>query len=387
LIRTHLTSVNTHYNSPQAQSQSKNLDPAGTATEDERRDKDTMDEEAAAKRFGRFTGLLLAVLLASTFLLHGQLAALWVYQRGHGGAALLLMGAAFLNKQTAETVPLVIVATEIGRRRFGRAATIGAGWTVCMCAAVITTQGLSDGAFVKNAFGSVAQWAGPGQAWVLLQGTAWQGVVAFVAGALTWGDERLTLLRRCAAVSFVLALFSSAEAYAYVDYYLEAFAMACVLAVGFLAGGSHKRLRIGWLGLALGMSVNDLWSAVRRYPEVWTQKAQEWNRLMACLGELSEPVLMKDAYVAVRQSPALFALHPRQLETLRRAGEFDDSALLERIAAGKVDAIIASFLLAVESQNWRFPVRRLEAARGRYVLEKICAVPARTLFVYCPTRR
>ena len=509
--------MTTQYNDPQTQSQSKNLDPAGAATEDARRDKDMMNDGAAAKLLSGLTGLLLAVLLASACLLHGQLvakldfdgellptdaealyglrcvregrspyhdfsrpphvvalygplfyavpgtvarllntswmgmvvtgrcytygawfgvaaliyalarqagnarlpamagallwlsgalapqwaiayrpdsvavlcslAALWVYQRGHGGAAVVLMGAAFLHKQTAVTLPLVVVATEIGRRRFGWAATVAAGWAVCVLAAVIATQRLSDGAFVKNAFGAVGQWAGPEQAWVLLQGAVWQGAVAFAAGALMCGDERLTLLRRCFAVSFALALLSSAKAGAYVNYYLESYAIACVLAAGFLAGGSHKRLRIGWLSLALVMSVNGLWSAARRFPEGWTQPAQEWDRLAACLGELSDRVLVEDAYVAVRQSPSLFALHPRQLETLRQAGKFDDSALLERISAGKLDAIIASFPFAVEGQNRQFPARWLEAARGQYVLEKTCALPARTLFVYRPANR
>jgi hypothetical protein len=91
--------------------------------------------------------------------------------------------------------------------------------------------------------------------------------------------------------------------------------------------------------------------------------------------------------LAVRQSPALVTLHPQQLETQRRAGKFDDSAMLERIAAGKPDAIVASLPLAVENQNRQFPLRWLEAARGRYVLEKNCTVPARTLFVYRSTNR
>lgn len=340
-----------------------------------------------------------------------SLVALWVYQRGQQpiavAAAVALLVAAFLHKQTAVAVLLVIVVSEMGRGRVGRAAAVLGGWTICVLVAVTVTQVLTGGAFVKNVFGAAMLWVAPGQVWAFLQEAIIAGAAAFTGGALAYGvtrgDGRLRLLRLGFAVSFELALVTSVKAGANLNYYLEPFAMACVLTGGLLRDGTQpatgrftRRLCLGWLGLAIGASAANLWLRVEHLPERWhailnhraarTQQAQAWDRLAACLGELNERVLVEDLYVAVRQSRHPFALHPLQLDALRSAGRFDDSELRQRIADGGFDAIIASFPLEEQVRKRQFPSRWLEAARGRYVLEKRCVgnKPDETFYVYRP---
>ena len=342
-----------------------------------------------------------------------SLSALWMYERRKSamtvGATVALLVAAFLHKQTSVAVLLAIAVTEIEQRRFARAAAVIGGWTICTAAAVTVMQWLTGGAFVKNAFEAVALWAGAGQAWVLLREAMIQGIAVFTGGALAYvvarGDGRLTLLRRSFGVSFVLALAISTKAGAQVNYYLEPFAVACVLTSGLLRNQTWvatsriaKQFYIGWLGLTVAVSATDLSWKAARLPEWWravvdhravrAQSAQEWSRLAACLGKLDDRVLVEDLYLAVRQSQKLFALHPRHLEALRGAGMFDDLELLQRIVDGRFDAIVASFPLENEAPTRQFPLRWREAARGRYVLEKRCvgSKPDDTFYVYRPVR-
>ena len=78
------------------------------------------------------------------------------------------------------------------------------------------------------------------------------------------------------AVSFELALVTSIKAGANLNYYLEPFAMACVLTGGLLRDGTQpatgrftRRLCLGWLGLAIGASAANLWLRVEHLPERW----------------------------------------------------------------------------------------------------------------------
>jgi hypothetical protein len=128
------------------------------------------------------------------------------------------------------------------------------------------------------------------------------------------------------------------------------------------------------------------WHAVLDHRAARARQAQAWDRLAACLGELNERVLVEDLYLAVHQSRHPFALHPLQLDALRSAGRFDDSELYQRIADGGFDAVIATFPLEEQARKRQFPSRWLDAARGRYVLEKRCAgsKPDETFYVYRP---
>jgi len=342
-----------------------------------------------------------------------SLVALWVYQRGQQpmvvAAAVALLVAAFLHKQTAVTILLAIVVAEMGRGRIGRAAAVLGGWTICVLAAVTATQVLTGGVFVKNVFGAAMLWVAPGQVWEFFRDAILGAAAAFAGGALAYGvtrgDERLRLLRLCFAVSFELALLTSIKAGANLNYYLEPLAVACVLTGGLLRDGTQpttgrltKWLCLAWFGLAIGVSAATLWSRMEHLPERWhavldhraarAQQARAWDRLAACLGELDERVLAEDLYLAVRQSQKLFALHPLQLDELRNAGRFDDSELRQRIADGGFDAIVANFPLEERARKRQFPSRWLEAARGRYVLEKRCAgsKPDEKFYVYRPVR-
>jgi hypothetical protein len=322
-----------------------------------------------------------------------------------------LLVAAFLHKQTAAvSVLLAIAVTEIERRRFGRAVAVVGGWMIGAIVGVAVTQWLSRGAFVENAFEAVAVWAGSGQVWGFLREAMIQGLVVFAGAVISCvvfcHEERLALLRRSFIISCMLALAASAKAGAQLNYYLESFALACVLTAGLLrdeAQPATRRLavalRIGWLGLAILACAADLSGKVSHFPAwchdmldhgaVRAQQARNWERLTACLGELNEPVLVEDLYLAVRQCPTPCVVHPRHLEALRGAGLFDDSDLVRRIADGRFDAIIASLPLEEESPTRQFPSRWLATAKERYVMEKRCRLGEQgdVFYVYRPANR
>jgi len=342
-----------------------------------------------------------------------SLGALWVYQRRTSwlalAATILLLVAAFLHKQTSVAVWMAIVVTETTQRRWGRAAALFGGWVITVAVSVIVIQALSRGAFVKNAFGAVMIWVSPSQVWALLRMAIIEGIAVFaggwVASVVTRGDQRLALLRRSYAISFAIAVATSIKAGATLNYYLEPFALACVLSVGLVrygtdpaADGVAPRIAIGWLVLAVVISAMTLCSRVGHASEWWyavinhrvtrAQQAQEWDRVTNCLGEWKGRVLVEDLYLAVRQSQEIFLLHPRQLEALRETGRFDDAELLRRIAAGGFDAIVASLPLEGKTPTRQFPARWLEAATGHYVMEKRCGWGSHgdAFYLYRPAR-
>jgi hypothetical protein len=342
-----------------------------------------------------------------------SLGALWLYQRRTSWPALatttVLLVAAFLHKQTFVAVWLAIVAAEATQRRWGRAAVVFGGWVIAVAAGVMITQALSRGAFLKNAFGAVMLWVSPAQVWMWLRRAFFRGIAAFAGGWLASvmiaSDQRLTLLRRCYVISFAIAVVTSIKFGATVNYYLESFAMACVLCAGLVRHGTDpasdslvRGVATGWLGLAVVISGTTLWSRVGQTSEWWgevvnhrvtrAQQAQEWDRVTNCLGEWKGRVLVEDMYLAVRQSRETFLLNPRHLEALREAGEFDDTDLRQRIAADGFDAIVASFPLEEKTPARQFPVRWLETATGHYLMEKRCGwgVHGDAFYVYRPVR-
>jgi hypothetical protein len=342
-----------------------------------------------------------------------SLGALWVYQRRTSPLVLVttmvLLVAAFLHKQTSVAVWLAIVATEATQRRWGRAAVMFSGWVIAVAVSVMITQALSQGAFVKNAFGAVMLWVSFDQVWTLLREAITEGIAAFagglLAGVMTRSDQRLTLLRRSYAISFALAVAISIKAGANLNYYLEPFAIACILTAALVRQGTEptaknfaRKVAMGWLGLAIVISTMTLWSRIGHVSQWWhavvdhrvtrAQQAQEWGRVTNCLGEWKGRVLVEDLYLVVRQPQEVFLLHPRQFEALRETGRFDDTELCRRIAAGGFDTIVANFPLEEKVATRQFPLRWLEAATGRYVMEKRCDRSDRggAFYVYRPVQ-
>jgi hypothetical protein len=343
------------------------------------------------------------------------LAALWAYPSGKSAwrvaLAVALLVAAFLHKQTAGVPVLAaIVLTEIEQKRFARAGTALGAWLIGVICAVEVAQWLTRNAFVKNAFEAVAVWAGARQVWGFAGQAMIQGLVVFV-GALSScvalrREQRSALLRRSFMLSLMLALLASAKAGAQLNYYLEPFALGCVLTGGLLRDEMEPGtvpfagpLRIGVLGLALAICTINLCSKLAASPSwcrdlldhrsIRARQAQQWSRLAACLGELNERMLVEDLYLAVRQCPTPFVVHPRHLNALRGAGLFDDSEVVRRIADEGFDAIVASAPLQDESPERQFPSRWLAAANGRYVLEKSCIrdEPYAMFYVYRAAHR
>jgi hypothetical protein len=342
-----------------------------------------------------------------------SLGALWFYQRNTSRIALIITVAllvmAFLHKQTSVAIWLAIVATEATQRQWGRATVVFWGWVIVVAVSVMITQALSRGAFVKNAFGAVMLWVSPAQVWALFRAAIIEGIAAFAGGwlavVMTRSDQQLTLLRRSYAISFALAVAISIKAGANLNYYLEPFAMACVLSAALMhhgtdpaAGKFAQRIAMGWVGLAIVISAMTLWSRIGHVSEWWraaidhrvtrAQQAREWDRVTNCLGEWKGRVLVEDLYLATRQSREMFLLHPRQFEALREAGRFDDTELCRRIAVGGFDAIVANFPLEEKVATRQLPSRWLEAATGHYVMERRCGwgIHGDAFYVYRPIR-
>jgi len=340
-----------------------------------------------------------------------SLGGLWLYQRRTSWLALAatvaLLVAAFFHKQTYVAVWLAIVVTETTQRRWGRAGAVFGSWVIAVAVGVMVTQTLSRGAFVKNAFGAVLLWKSLAQVWAWLRMAMIRGIAVFaggwLAGVVTHNDQRLALLRRSYAISFAIAVASSIKFGATINYYLEPFAMACVLSAGLVrrrsdpaADSLARGVGTAWLGLAVVISAITLWSRVEHASEWWravvdhrvtrAQQAQEWDRIANCLGEWKGRVLVEDLYLAARQSREMFLLYPEHLEALGEAGKFDDTELRQRIAGGGFDAIVANFPLEDKAPTRQFPERWLEAATGHYVMEKRCGrgVHGDAFYVYRP---
>ena len=217
-------------------------------------------------------------------------------------------------------------------------------------------------------------------------------------------DERLAVLRRSYVISFAVALVISMKVGANVNYYLESFALGCVLTVAMVRHGTQQartRRNAAWgcgcfIGMAVAVAAVILWTRAERFPEWWraaldhrsvrAQQAQEWERIAACVGECNERMLVEDLYLALRQSRNLLLMHPQHFEALRVAGMFDDTEVRRRIAEGDLEAIVASFPLEDYTTQREFPSRWLDAARGRYVLERHCGKdePGGGYYVYRP---
>jgi hypothetical protein len=308
-----------------------------------------------------------------------SLAALGWYGRTQGASQVIGAGAlvalACLHKQSAAAVPLVILADLLRARRYRHAVLLVIMVGALVAAVAGTAQLLSPGAFAANVLQSVAvmgDWRWPfylAGAVVILGGAVWAGAfLAIPQGQRLWRDGLI--------VSGALALAASFKFGSWTNYYLEPFAIGCVL-TGLYIQREHRFRFLIWLVLALGLTgdtVRTRWTAVAKTPLPWSEVT----------GHIREPVLSEDSYMAVRNGAVPYMVNPANFAKLQSKGLFDDTELLRRLEAGWFNTVIAIHPIEELNRSRPFPDHWLPVIRQKYALAHQWTSPdnTQTLYLY-----
>ena len=310
-----------------------------------------------------------------------SLAAVLVYDGGKRlPITVLLLAIAFLHKQSAVVALLVIGLEELRSRHWLRAVAIATGWLAIVATTMVLMQWWSDGAFMMNCFGSLAQmhnWRWP---LYLLGAALLLGAAGFAGGLMTLGVPSASLLKRYFVLSLIFAFLSSAKFGSWTNYYIEPFAVVCVLtAVGLGQGAQHRLRQFAWLVVALGVTVEVMHSAMRPSDSALPR---DWKSL----GAWGRPLLIEDVYVAARLDGEPYMLNPGIFARLEHSGRFDSSSLRRAIEQKKFAAIICKRPLDDPdesrpfSSGWRKLMQRYYSLVGQIDTN----MPAETLWVYRP---
>lgn len=322
-----------------------------------------------------------------------SLGALLVYRGGTRGGrwtgvVLVLLIVAFLHKQSAICAWMVIVWEEYRANRFGRATMFSCGWVGALAAIVWATNRLTDGAFVLNVFESTAKLA--------LSQQRLYPVVALVSGAGVFAGGALAcsllaaygptkLLKHYFVVALSVAFVSSAKAGGNVNYFLEPFAVGCILSSILLqqcwrrmVGRSAIFAASIWLSFLLGPTLDVTWQRFRRLPEDAREimehgarrktRDEAWQNVLIRLNAAAEPALIEDPYLALRVGGPPYLLNGANFGGMQRDGTFDDSALLRMVQAGGFGIIVTTFPVEATAKRRAFPDRWLVPIRNRYCL-------------------
>lgn len=324
------------------------------------------------------------------------LAALWYYRHNDHSwqwivvAGLLVMSA--LHKQSSVVVLSVILVAECCRGRYWRAVALGGSWAVVMGVAALVARQMSSGAFVLNVWTSVAQPAHWPQVVTLAAGALVGAAPVWVGSLMAIGILRrqraVALLAGCFVAGLLLAVVSSFKAGAWLNYYLEPYAVGCILTALIwerwqreTAGRFVRWGQAAWLGLALSWAAQSLWHQVKLTPQAvqlladWRggrqRQSDAWAKLVQCIGP-GEPVLSEDFYLSVRRGGLPYLINPGQFVGLQRLGKFDDRALMARLASGDFATIVAIQPLTMDQQPQQFPARWRAIMQNRYRLADEC---------------
>jgi hypothetical protein len=330
-----------------------------------------------------------------------SLTALWVYQRRHTGinlaASTALLVVAALYKQTVLAPLAVIVWGEIADGRLGRAVAATAAWSAAIAAVGLTTQVMTGGRFMLNAFSAPAEVRAWSWAWVLLVTALATGAAAFWGAILACvGIARQpgsTLWKRYFVISLALAFARSRILGTWTNHYLEPFAAGCVLTgvlvQDLLALRPDDVVRWGrfcWLAAAVGLSValsfEQGWRIFRSLRD-----DTPWKQFVARFRDFNGPVLAEDSYVTVRSGRTPYMIDANKFAHMQRDGMFDDTELLRGIEKGEFAAIITRFPIDASMRPaWTFPARWLAPMRRRYQLSATYTLSGRdeTLYLYAP---
>ena len=291
-----------------------------------------------------------------------SLAAIWAYRRQRLSVAVGFLVVAVLHKQSAIVPLTVIVLEECQQRKFARAGAIVAVWSAVFMTALWATQIWSGGAFLKNAFGSLARYNfATAPLYTALALT--RGAPAF-AGAIFSRDSRLW--KRYFWTALVLAIIGVMKAGANVNYFLEPFAAACVL-TGLWVGNAKGMRSVVWTGLTVASAVLTLTQGVRR------PSTEQWDEILPQFRSLPEPLLIEDSYLAYRLNRTPYILNVANFGAMRGRGGFDERELLQRLNAGEFGAVIAIDLIERNDHERPLPARWREAILQHYKLKTMVA--------------
>jgi hypothetical protein len=323
-----------------------------------------------------------------------SLLAVYLYGRGGRWASLwvvVLLSGAFFVKQSSVAALAVVAIEELLRGRTRSAGGIAGSWAVLVAAGVWATQVSSGGNFLTNVFFSQTASIEPAQVFTLLRGAFVAGVAAFVGAGLFFVTGKDRFLKLYFLVALLTALAGSAKLGAYTNYYLEPFAIACVL-TGLFLQTSPVRPQLAWLGIALAAGALTFADDVRRVPAWWpevsrhgeTRRAeqQRWENLLNTLRTCGQPVLVEDPYLAVRLSHSPFMVDLPLFAMLAENNRFDDSDVRRQLATSRFAAVVLLSSLDGDDGQHLLPGSWRDAMRSRYRLEETFPMRGRQGLVY-----
>ena len=336
-----------------------------------------------------------------------SLAGVWLYRRAERASQFacssLLLAVAFLHKHSALCAALAIVTDALWQKRWRTALVVVGTWTVGVGIFIATAQTMTSGAFGMNVFGSLLGWTGLQHVGIILTLVVARGAAVFAGAGIAIGTRAVPrLLRAYFILAIALAVASSVKFGSGPHYYLEAYAVGCVLTgiliSTWLAGATPHGagLQITWLAVAVGAclmalgprltSARELAGEIRNHRAIREQMTEEWERVLEHLRGIGQPQLIEDVYLAVRSTTQPVLVNGSMFASMQRSGRFDDRPLLRQIEERRFTVIVASFALEEDKINRHFPEHWLTAMQARYALAETLVMdqPQRTFFIYRP---
>jgi hypothetical protein len=338
-----------------------------------------------------------------------SMAALWCYQRG-GWAGLILAATVsaigVFHKQSAGVLWVSLVGIELWRRQWSHAlvlvgvfaAWVGVGW-------LVATQVWVD-TFRLNVIGGLDRLAGWQQMEVVVLRVLQDGGVLLVGGMmaaiLQIGGRPVAVARVYLAGAMCFAVATSCVFGSGQNYYLEPFAIGCLLVGGWTGSDESPARWVNWgrnvfaLALVIVLAptivrnvsqLPTLWWSLAEHRAMRQSEQVSWQAVLQAIGTGGGPVLVEDPDLALRQAPA----HPVILNVslfmaLKAAGRFDDSGIRAKIAAQAYRAIVTTAPLEYQDGPRHFPADWRLRMAGRYHLtgSHEVTVLGRTFYIYCP---
>lgn len=309
-----------------------------------------------------------------------SLAAIWLYLSSKqsamalAGVSLLLI-AATLHKQSTVVAAGMIVIEECRQRRVGRALTVATVWLAGCAVGMFATQIWSQGAFAGNVFGSLLRTDLKAAPLLAVLAIA-RGAPAFVGGMVS---PRSGFLKHYCIAAFAFATVTAIKTGSNLNYFLESFAIACVLTASVATQPVERpKSCLIWLGVAIASVLLTLTNRVSGIPH-WkaevvdhgnarAHQAQKWDTLRTKLDQWPDPILIEDTYLAYRLGRAPFMLNLANFTTMNSPKLFDEHAFLQRAIAGEFTAVVTQEPLEQEDRERPLPTSWREAILTRYTL-------------------
>jgi hypothetical protein len=266
---------------------------------------------------------------------------------------------------------------------------LSVGWGIVLATTVYAANRMTEGAFVLNVFRSTATLDLERQPLYVLAALV-AGAGVFAGGSLAYllpgASQRL--FKRYFVLALLLAVVSMGKAGANVNYFLEPFAVGCLL-VSFLLQRSGLLLAapktalafMVWLGFLFGPTLGVMLGRVSRFPANLHQmaghhatrvaQASVWRDVLSRINGVREPMLIENPYLALRRGLPPYLLNPANFSGMQVGGTFDDSTLLRLIETGGIGVIVSDFPLTDTAKRRAFPERWLSEMQNHYLLAEV----------------